>query len=161
MPILAEDTSRYDLGHEATSEDIANIDIDVMPDGRGLPPGEGTVTNGEAVYQQQCAACHGVSGEGGPNDALVSTPANAGKKTIGSHWPYATTVFDYIRRSMPYDRPGSLSDNDVYALTSYLLYRNQLIARDVTLDADSLHRIEMPARALFVPDDRKGGMPIK
>jgi cytochrome c len=119
----------YGFGTPATTEEIAAWDIDVMPDGEGLPAGSGTVAEGAELYAVQCAACHGFNGEGGLNDRLVmhspneafpdaSDPNSGQHRTVGNYWPYATTVFDYIRRSMPYNLPGSLEDDEVYALTA-------------------------------------------
>ena len=146
------------LGRAATPEDIERIDVDIMPDGRGLPRGEGRVAAGEGIYAEKCEACHGVDGHGGPNGSLAGealfTPAELAadrslKKTVGNYWPYATTLFDYIRRAMPYDRPGSLSDGEVYDLTAYILHLNGLFEASDVLDRDSLPRVEMPAKRYF------------
>ena len=116
-----------------------------------------------ATYAARCAACHGKTGKEGPNDALVGRlPGDAfpfasdprAPKTIGSYWPYATTVFDYIRRAMPPDKPGSLRDDEVYGLTAYLLSLNELIPADAVIDAASLPKVKMPAHDHFVPDTR-------
>lgn len=157
---------RFGFGTPASAEDIAAVDIDIKPDGKALPPGSGTVTEGEALYNEKCAVCHGTKGVGTPNDRLVVSSAeeefpdaaNANTwqhRTIGNYWPYATTVFDYIRRSMPMNLPGSLDDDEVYALTAYLLHLNHIVPADTELDATSLANIEMPARDRFVPDDRQ------
>ena len=146
--------------------EIAAWDIDIKPDGQGLPVGSGTVGEGEALYVAQCAVCHGRTGVEGPNDRLVVHSAeesfpdardvNAWRhRTIGNYWPYATTLFDYIRRSMPMNIPGSLDANEVYALTAYLLHLNHIVAADAELDAATLAQIEMPARDRFIPDDRQ------
>lgn len=143
------------LGVPATPEQIAGWDISVGPDGAGLPPGSGDARAGKAVYEQKCLACHGVDGAGTPNDRLVgghgtlATPAAV--RTIGSFWPYATTLFDYIRRAMPIVEPQSLSNDDVYALTAYLLQLNGIIDDDYVLNAQTLPRVEMPNRDNFVP----------
>ncbi len=155
-------TGRFGLGRLASPEEIAVWDIDVSPDGTGLPPGSGSVEDGAEVYLADCAPCHGPNGEGGPNDALVgseprgsfpfgSTPGLT--STIGNYWPYSTTVFDYIRRAMPFDRPGSLSNDEVYAVTAWLLWRNDLISEDAVMDATSLPEVRMPAREFFVPSE--------
>lgn len=145
------------IGRAATSADIARWDIDVGPDGAGLPAGNGDARQGESTYVERCAACHGADGRKG-RDKLVGHDQ---QKTVGSYWPYATTLFDYIRRAMPPSAPGSLSDSDVYALTAYILYLNEIIAADQVLDADSVPNVSMPARARFVPDDRHGGPEIR
>lgn len=127
--------------------------ITVFANGEGLPPGQGSVLQGRAIYQQQCLACHGVEGQGGINDQLVGGHVAFDDvpqaRTIGSYWPYAAPVFDYIRRAMPYANPGSLSNDQVYALTAYLLYANELLSEDATLDAGALAAIRLPNRERF------------
>jgi len=136
------------LGVEATPEQVAAWSLTVLPDGTGLPPGSGTARTGEAIYAQKCLACHGAEGKDGPNDRLAGghgTLADAAPvKTVGSYWPYATTVFDYIRRAMPFPQPQSLSSDEIYALTAYLLYINEIVGLDDRIDAQSLPSIEMP-----------------
>ncbi|SOZ39367.1 c-type cytochrome [Cupriavidus neocaledonicus] len=152
----------YGLGRPASERELAAWNIDVTPDGAGLPPGRGTVAQGQQVYAQRCAACHGANGEGKPADALVGgqgTLADAAKgkdpvKTIGSFWPYATTVFDFINRAMPYDAPQSLTSDEVYAVTAWLLHRNGIVPADAVLDARTLPQVKMPNRAGFVADAR-------
>ena len=154
---------RLGIGRPATPAEIAALDIDVGPDGAGLPPGRGTSADGAPIYAARCAGCHGKTGKEGPNDVLVGRqPGDAfpfardprAPKTIGSYWPYATTVFDYIRRAMPPDAPGSLGDDEVYGLVAYLLFLNELIPADAVIDAASLPKVKMPARDHFVPDTR-------
>jgi S-disulfanyl-L-cysteine oxidoreductase SoxD len=142
----------FGFGRVPGEGEIAARDIAVGPDGEGLPPGRGTVSAGEQVYVSKCAACHGPTGTEGPMDRLVGGTLPV--KTIGSYWPYATTVFDYIRRAMPFDRPGSLTDQEVYAVTAWLLFKNQIIAADQVIDAQTLPQIRMPNRDGFVPDPR-------
>ena len=158
------------IGRPATTAEIAALDIDVGPDGVGLPPGRGTSADGAPIYAARCASCHGKTGKEGPNDVLVGRlPGDAfpfakdprAPKTIGSYWPYATTVFDYIRRAMPPDRPGSLRDDEVYGLVAYLLTLNELIAPDAVVDAASLPKVKMPARDRFVPDTRGQPKPAR
>jgi len=146
------------IGRPATLQEIREWDMDVMGDGAGLPPGSGTVAEGARVYAAQCATCHGPEGEGLPSDPLVgTTPLGPGvPRTIGNVWPYAPTLFDYIRRAMPQDQPGSLSDHQVYAVVAWLLHRNEIVEEGVVLDAATLREVVMPAAALFVPDDRLG-----
>jgi len=155
--ICPEAPHRFQLGRAVSDSEIAAWDIDVGPDGAGLPEGRGSVSVGERIYGERCATCHGDRGVGGSFDAL----AGDDRQTIGSHWPYATTIFDYVRRAMPFDRPGSLEDDEVYAVTAYLLYLNGLIARDGVIDAESLAAIRMPALNRFVLDDRRGGAEIR
>ncbi len=152
---------RFGFGRPATAAQIARLDLDVRPDGTGLPAGSGTVAAGRAVYAAKCAACHGSTGVEGPYNRLV-TPAGGGKeKTIGNYWPYATTLFDYIRRAMPYNVPGSLTDEEVYGVTAFLLRANGLIDSAAVLDAGTLPRVAMPAQRRFVPDDRRGGPEVR
>jgi mono/diheme cytochrome c family protein len=162
--------TRYALGRSPTVAEIEAWDIDVMPDGEGLPVGSGNVANGRTLYATQCLRCHGAEGRGGPLDQLAGRlPDDAfpfaldprAKHTIGNYWPWATTLFDYTRRAMPLDRPGSLEDNEVYALTAYLLYLNDLLDEGSTLDRHNLPLIVMPARDRFVADDRRGGPEIR
>lgn len=148
----------YGVGHAASERDLAAWNIDVAADGAGLPAGSGSVTNGKTIYAQQCAACHGAKGEGKPADQLVGgkgTLASANPvKTIGSFWPYATTVFDFINRAMPYNAPQSLTPDEVYSVTAYLLYLNGVVAADTVLDARSLPKVRMPNRDGFIGDTR-------
>lgn len=149
---------KFGFGQPVTPEQIAAWDINVFADGRNLPDGSGTVTQGGTIYAQQCAACHGSKGEGGSGDKLVGGIGTlaSGKpvKTVGSYWPYAPTLFDYIRRAMPLTAPQSLSNEQVYAVTAYLLHLNGLVEQDARLDAKSLAAIKMPNRDGFVPDPR-------
>jgi cytochrome c len=142
------------LGQPATPAQIAAWDISIPPDGAGLPPGRGTAAAGALVYEQKCQSCHGARGAGQPNDRLVGGQGTlAGKapvKTIGSYWPYATTVFDYVRRAMPYAQPQSLTDDEVYAVTAYLLRQNGIIGEDDEMNARTLPAVRMPNRDGFV-----------
>ncbi len=164
IPALRADSlvlpARFCIGRPATPADIRAWDIDIKPDGTGLPAGSGNAVSGQAIYRAKCAACHGLQGEG-PQNRLVRNPQKPKEKTIGTYWPYATTLFDYIRRSMPFNAPGSLSDQEVYHLTAFLLRANGLIDSTATLNAKSLPAVSMPARPLFVPDDRTGGAVVK
>jgi S-disulfanyl-L-cysteine oxidoreductase SoxD len=142
------------LGREATPAQIAGWDISVGPDGVGLPPGKGTPATGAAVYEQKCQACHGAKGAGQPNDRLVggqgTLASKAPVRTIGSYWPYATTVFDYVRRSMPYIQPQSLNDNEVYAVTAYLLHLNGIIGENDEMNAQTLPKVKMLNQSNFI-----------
>ena len=161
-----KDPKQFGLGHAASAGEVASLDIDVSPNGAGLPPGSGTPEQGATVFAATCASCHGVNGEGKPPayPQLVGGPKGAFNfatdfkipRTIGNYWPYATTVFDYVRRAMPLTAPGSLTPDQTYAVTAYLLNREGLLPSGATLDARSLPAIQMPARSHFVPDDRRG-----
>ena len=148
----------YGVGRPPTAEELKKIDIDVLPDGHGLPPGSGTVDRGTQVYASRCAVCHGPTGREGPQDVLVGGQGTlkSGKpvRTIGSYWPYATTLFDYINRAMPFDHPGTLSADDVYALTAYLLNLNGIIGGRDVIDQRTLPKVKMPNRGGFVSDPR-------
>jgi cytochrome c len=159
---------RYEgIGRAPTTAEIRAWDIDVNPSGIGLPAGRGTYARGAEVYRQRCAACHGTNGEGmSTNPRLVGRePADfsfarvgpAAPRTIGNYWPYATTLFDYINRAMPFDAPGSLPAQDVYSVVAFLLARNAIIDSTTVVDARSLPTVVMPARDHFVKDDRAGG----
>ena len=143
------------LGRLATPAEVAGWDISIPPDGRGLPPGAGTPAEGALVYAQKCQVCHGDKGVGGPNDRLVGGQGTlAGKtpvRTVGSYWPYATTVFDYVRRSMPFAQPHSLTDSEVYAVTAYLLSLNGIIRDQDVMNAETLAKVKMPNRDNFIP----------
>lgn len=145
----------YDFGRPAAPKEITLWDIDVRPDGKGLPPGSGTAIQGKQVFADNCAACHGDNGVGGIKDRLAGgqgTLASAAPlKTVGSFWPYATTLFDYIHRAMPYQAPGSLSNDDTYAVAAYILGLNGIIPADAKLDRDSLPKVRMPNRDGFAP----------
>jgi cytochrome c len=150
---------RYHLGRPATESDIAAAGISVGPDGRGLPPGGATARDGRPLYEASCAGCHGLHGEG-----TRTYPALAGGQntlssahpvlTIGSYWPYATTVWDYINRAMPYQHPGTLTSQQVYALTAYLLYLNKIVGERKIVDQHTLPLIRMPNRNGFTEDPR-------
>src|ERR1700743_2699335 len=154
----AEVQGHYGIGRTVTAAESHGWDIDIGRDGSGLPAGSGSVRHGREVFEQQCAACHGEKGEGGVGDRLVGgqgTLASAKPiKTVGSYWPYAPTLFDYIRRAMPQNAPQSLSNEDVYAVAAYILNMNGLLPADATLDAKSLSAIRMPNRAMFSGDPR-------
>ena len=146
------------LGRAATSAEIAAIDISIPPDGEGLPPGRGDAAAGSAVYAEKCASCHGAEGEGKPAGSLTGGIGSLGSskpvKSVGSYWPYATTLFDYIRRAMPLNAPMSLTNDEVYAVTAYVLSLNGIVAGDEMLDADTLPAVRMPNRDGF--NDRSG-----
>jgi len=143
------------LGKPISPEDLVSWDISIGPDGTGLPPGSGTVQQGEAVFAAKCQACHGAKGAGQPNDRLVggqgSLPGDKPPvKTIGSYWPYATTLFDYIRRAMPLNESKALTSDEVYGVVAYLLNLNGIIAEGETMNAQSLPKVAMPNREGFI-----------
>jgi cytochrome c553 len=166
--------STYGIGTPATPAEVAALNTDASPSGAGLPPGSGTAAAGAALYQAQCASCHGTNGEGVPGNpagpALIGRAPREGfgfgndpklVRTVGNYWPEAATLFDYIKRTMPLTAPGSLSDDDVYSLTAHLLVANEVLPSGATLDSASLMAVKMPAKDRFVPDDRRGGSVVR
>jgi mono/diheme cytochrome c family protein len=162
VPAAPMTQARYGMGQPATPHDIAGWDIDILPDGSGLPPGAGTVKEGERIFAETCAVCHGPNGEGKPMDRLVggrgtlttATPV----KTVGSYWPYATTLFDYVRRAMPFSAPQSLSSDQIYAVSAYILYLNGIVPENAVMNAMSLPKAAMPNRNGFIsPNPRPNG----
>jgi mono/diheme cytochrome c family protein len=158
--VLLASVGLWGQGRPATAEEIRKADLTVFPDGRGLPAGKGTAVRGEDVYKERCAVCHNDRGEGRDQQwpALVggigSLATSKPKKTVGSYWPYATTVWDYINRSMPFDHPRTLAADDVYAVTAFVLYLNGLVEQGRELNEKTLPQIMMPNRNGFVPDRR-------
>jgi cytochrome c len=154
----AQAQSAYGIGRAATPAEIAGWNIDVDREGHNLPPGSGGVSHGHEVFDQQCAACHGAKGEGGVGDRLVGGQGTLATskpvRTVGSYWPYAPTLFDYIRRAMPQNAPQSLSNDDVYAVSAYILSLNGLLPADAVLGARTLSAVKMPNRKMFVDDPR-------
>ena len=154
----AQAQHQYGIGRVATPAEVDGWNIDIGRNGENLPAGSGSVSHGHEIFDQQCAACHGAKGEGGVGDRLVggqgtiATPKPV--KTVGSFWPYAPTLFDYIRRAMPQNAPQSLGNDDVYAVSAYILNMNGLLAADAVLDARTLSAIKMPNRSMFVGDPR-------
>ena len=149
--VLAETPN---LGKPISAQELTQIDYFVQRDGQGLPEGSGDAKAGAGLYQLHCLACHGAGGQDGINDRLAgghgSIASGAPVKTVGSYWPYATTIFDYIRRAMPYTAPGSLSADQIYALTAYLLFINGLVEEGQSLDAENLPQVTMPNAGNFV-----------
>lgn len=163
--VLAQQSPRrFGFGRPADADRIAAWDIDVRPDGKGLPAGSGTVDAGAAVYQRRCASCHGATGTDGPARRLVGTepwgewPVNA---SVGNYWPYATTLYDYLVRAMPQDAPGSLTANESFAVIAWILNQNKLVPDDAVMNATTLPAVRMPGKDHFVPDERTGGPIIR
>jgi S-disulfanyl-L-cysteine oxidoreductase SoxD len=156
-PVAAQ-LPTYGVGRPPTTEEVQAWELTIPPDGRGLPPGKGTVALGQAVFAARCAACHGETGEdpnfsrlvGGQGTLATDKPI----QTIGSFWQYATTLWSYIRRAQPFDNPGSLTADQVYAVTAYLLHLNGIIGEHEVMDAKTLPLVKMPNRDGFVPDPR-------
>lgn len=162
-----KDPKQFGLGSAASAARVAAANIDVSPSGAGLPPGAGTPEQGAAVFAASCASCHGKNGEGMPPayPQLVGGPKGFDfdndykiPRTIGNYWPYATTLYDYIRRAMPLTAPGTLTPDQTYAVIAYLLNREGLVAAGTSLDARGLVAVQMPARSHFVNDDRRGSI---
>ncbi|TBH76249.1 c-type cytochrome [Aquirufa nivalisilvae] len=153
----------FGIGRIATQKEIDLLDIAIRPDGKGLPKGTGLVSYGRQIFDTKCVVCHGAGGIGGVSGSLVTnkTSTKRREKTIGNYWPYATTVFDYIRRAMPFNEPGSLTNEEVYHLTAFLLHANGIIDSTTKITSKSLPAIQMPAKNLFLMDDRKGGLEVK
>jgi S-disulfanyl-L-cysteine oxidoreductase SoxD len=163
-------TKPLGIGRTATDAEIKKLDIDVMPDGRGLPAGSGTVAEGATIYAAKCASCHGKTGEGASAERLVAI--DAGKnfdfatnaklpRAVGNYWPYATTLYDYTYRAMPFMQPGTLTANETYALVAYILALNKVVPETAVMDPATLPKVKMPARDRFVIDNRKGGKIVK
>jgi len=146
------------LGHTPSPDHLKAIDIEIAPDGTGLPAGSGTAAAGKDVYTRRCETCHGPTGKEGPQDILVggkgSLPTERPLKTVGSYWPYATTLWDYVRRAMPFDHPGTLTNDEIYSVTAYVLFMNGIVGEQDVLDATTLPRVTMPNRNGFVADPR-------
>ena len=158
------------IGRTANAEEIAKLDIDVRPDGTGLPEGKGTFAEGAKVYAAKCQSCHGANGAGGSAERLVNRESGTNwdfatnpklVKTVGNYWPYATTLYDYTYRAMPFMQPGTLSPDETYSLVAYILALNKIVAEDAVMDRASLPKVVMPSRDRFVMDNRKGGKVVK
>jgi mono/diheme cytochrome c family protein len=155
----AEDSRRdYGLGQAASEAEIRAWNIDVSAAGHGLPSGRGTVKQGAPVYAAKCAVCHGPTGTEGPKDKLVggqnTLKSPKPVKTIGSYWPYAPTLYDYLRRAMPFNAPGSLTSDEIYSVIAWLLFQNGIVPEDAVMDAQTLPLVQMPNRNGFIPDQR-------
>ena len=170
--LAAQVPSRFGFGTAATAAEIRLADTDARPDGHGLPHDSGTVAQGQIIFRQQCASCHGPTGIEGPFDVLVGrapadsfnfglSPKLLGTRTIGNYWPYATTLYDFINRAMPQNAPRTLTPSQVYSIVAYLLYRNQIIPERMTISDRTLVKIVMPAHGHFVRDDRLGSTRVR
>lgn len=157
--VVAAQQLHSGVGKPATPEEIRARDITILPDGTGLPAGHGTASLGRAVYEARCASCHGERGQGSKDfpalaGGLGTLAAREPNPTVGSYWPYATTVWDYIHRAMPYQSPGSLTSDQVYSVTAYILFMNKIIGEHQGLNKETLPQVKMPNRNGFVPDPR-------
>lgn len=155
----AAQAGKLGLGRQALPEEIAAWDIDVRPDGQGLPPGKGSVKDGEAIFLEKCASCHGEFGEGAGRWPVLAgghgtLKGASPEKTIGSFWPYASTTFDYIKRAMPYGQAQTLTDDEIYALTAFLLSMNDIVKDDFVLSRENFASVKLPNEAAFYMDDR-------
>ena len=157
-----DDTAgEFGFGSKASADELKSF-VSPLPDGRGMPPGSGSVVQGKAIYEAQCVACHGDKLQGGIGDKLIggrgslvnSDPTKAPVKTVESYWPYATTLFDYVKRAMPLYTPGSLSNDEVYAVSAFILSEAKIVGPDATLDDRTLPLVQMPNRNGFVADQR-------
>ena len=158
LAIQTAGAQTFGLGSEASAEEVQAWDITIGPEGFELPEGSGTAKMGAQVYEVRCKECHGEQGIGGDQAALVGKPEQLKQappvKTVGSFWPYATTLFDYTRRAMPFEEPGTLTDDQVYAVTAYMLFLNGIVGEEEALDRETLPKVVMPNRDGFVPDPR-------
>ena len=157
-PAILAQPPALGLGHTPRPDQLKLIDIDVTPDGKGLLPGSGTAAKGKDVYTRRCETCHGPTGKEGPQEALAGGTGSLAtakpQKSVGSYWPYATTLWDYINRAMPFDHPSTLTPDEVYAATAYVLFLNGIVGEQDVLDQATLPKIEMPNRHGFVTDPR-------
>jgi len=158
------------IGRAATAAEIKKIDIDVRPDGQGLPDGKGTVAEGAKIYGAKCQSCHGANGMGGSAERLVDRESGTNwdfatnaklVKTVGNYWPYATTLYDYTNRAMPFTQPGTLTADETYSLVAYILALNKIVPEDAEMNRTTLPAVKMPSRDRFVIDNRKGGKVVK
>jgi S-disulfanyl-L-cysteine oxidoreductase SoxD len=157
-PVGLAQSPTFGVGRAPRPDELKTIDIEVLPDGRGLLPGSGTAAAGKAIYTSRCETCHGPTGKEGPQDILAggqgSLATSKPQKTVGSYWPYATTLWDYIHRAMPFEHPGTMTVDEVYAATAYVLFLNGIVAERDVLDQATLPQVKMPNRDGFTADPR-------
>ncbi len=158
LTLCAASAQKYHVGRAATPEEIKSTDQFIAPNGTGLPPGKGTAADGRDIYSRRCARCHGAQGQGDEEGPLAGGKGtlNTAKpvKTVGSFWPYATTIYDYVHRAMPFDNPGLLDANQTYAVTALILHLNGIIGEKDEMNAQTLPKVKMPNRDGFVKDTR-------
>ena len=151
-------STAYEIGRSPIPEEISNWGTNISPNGNGLPAGGATAAEGRRVYQLWCTRCHGITGTEGPDDRLVggrgALASESPRKTVGSYWPFATTLWDYVNRAMPFDQPGVLTPDEVYGSVAYVLFLNDIIGEQERMDASSVHAVRMPNRDGFVTDSR-------
>ena len=154
MALVAQ-SPKYGVGRTPSPDEIQALGATTNPSGAGLPEGQGTAKEGKEVYDLRCKECHGPEGKGADQAGFLGKPEDLpGVRTVGSYWPHATTLWDYTNRAMPFDRPGTLTANQVYAVTAYILYLNGIVEEDAVMNATSLPAVKMPNRDGFVPDSR-------
>ena len=157
VPVQSQ-SSIYGIGRAATPAELGNWGASIGPNGEGLPPGRATAADGKNAYERRCARCHGLTGTEGPDSSLVggadTLASERPLKTVGSYWPFATTLWDYTNRAMPFDQPGSLTPDEVYGVVAYVLFLNAIIGENDPIDASSLPRVRMPNRDGFTADPR-------
>ena len=158
QPFASAQSPAYGVGRPPTAEELKAIDIEVTPDGKGLRPGSGDAAAGKELYTRRCETCHGPTGKEGPQENLVGGKGSLATerpiKSVGSYWPYATTLWDYINRAMPFDHSGTLTPDEVYAATAYVLFLNGIIGEHDVLTQATLPQVKMPNARGFVPDPR-------
>lgn len=158
VPLAQTSAPTYGIGRAATPVEIGEWGANIGPNGEGLPPGKATAADGKNVYERRCARCHGLTGTEGPDDLLVggagTLASEEPRKTVGSYWPFATTLWDYTNRAMPFDQPGSLSPDEVYGAVAYVLFLNEIVGENDPIDALTLPRVRMPNRNGFTADPR-------
>ena len=151
-------SSKYEVGRVPAADEVQAWSITIFPDGTGLPEGSGSAAEGKEIYARRCSECHGTTGQGGESAALVGGQGSLSSakplKTVGSYWPYATTLWDYVNRTMPFHNPGILTDDQVYSVVAFVLHLNDIVGENEELNHETLPKVRMPNRDGFVKDDR-------